>query len=108
MYRQLERFIMDSEDEQDGKSVWRYVDSKHPNFCYGKQVRWIGSKCGQTAMLALSPGGKPVESAHSLGKQALRVGRQYGKQYYQPCRVHNTCRPCTCGVPGWMYRIMHK
>ena len=31
---------------------------------------------------------------HSLGKQALRVGSQYGKQHYQPCRqVHNTWRP---------------
>ena len=28
----------------------------------GKQVWWIGSKCGQTAMLALSSGGKVVES----------------------------------------------
>ena len=24
---------MDSEDEQDGKSFWRYMDSKDSNFC---------------------------------------------------------------------------
>ena len=32
----------------------------------GKQVWWFDSKCGQTAMSALSPGGKVVESVHSL------------------------------------------
>ena len=42
----------------------------------GKQVWWIGSKCGQTAMSALSPGGEAVESAHSLGKQVLRAAWQ--------------------------------
>ena len=77
------------------------MDSNHPDFCCvwgvknvvtagsqgaldltrycGKQVWWIGGKCGQTAMSALSSGGKAVESAHSLGIQSLSVSAQYGK-----------------------------
>ena len=91
---------MDSEDKQNEKSVWRWIPTIPISAVYGgaknvvtagsqgaldltkycgKQVLWIGGKCGQTAMSALSSGGKAVESAHSLGIQSLSVSSQYGK-----------------------------
>ena len=91
---------MGSEDKQDERSVWRWIPTIPISAVYGgakyavtagsqgtldltkycgKQVWWISSKCGQTAMSALSPGVTVVESAYSLGKQALSISGQYGR-----------------------------
>ena len=88
---------MDSEDEQDEKSVWWCIPTIPISAVYGgaknmvtagsqgtldllrncgNQVWWICSKCGQTAMSALSPGGKAVESTHSRpGKATFERSR---------------------------------
>ena len=79
---------MDSEDKQNEKSVWRWAKNvvtagsqgalDLTRYC-GNLAWWIGSRCVLTAMSALSPGGRAVESAHILGKQAVSVSAQYGK-----------------------------
>ena len=58
----------------------------------GKQVWWISSKCGQTAMSALSPGVTVVESAHSLGTLSCNVKERIMCVLHQLLTL-NRCKP---------------
>ena len=53
-------------------------------------------------MSALSSGGKAVESAHSLRKQAASVSSQYGNSTIKPVAKYTICEdPRICGVKVW-------